>query len=292
MALFKIEKGTAANLVTNRPNAVEGYAYFTTDDGKFYIDVSGGTSESPVSAIVGTNRIPLSADRADRIPYAENNEGSLIYNKTITTSDPFTLKDGNLIVIKFTADTPGGTTSPDNIITFNVNNTGAKHVYYRGARIPNDHLVSNKIYLFKVTSFQAYTEDDPPLQFTDYRYEIVGDVIPDLNGHETVITDNYGRLTTRPFMDSFQIVQTLPSEMAIDENVVYLVPTGESGTGGGSSSGGGSALTYTLSRNNKNIVLTASNNTSSNVEALNETQVQALIDTTITTALSTAYPTV
>ena len=76
MALFKIEKGTAANLVANRPNAVEGYAYFTTDDGKFYIDVSGGTAESPVSAIVGTNRIPLSADRADRIPYAENNEGS------------------------------------------------------------------------------------------------------------------------------------------------------------------------------------------------------------------------
>ena len=28
MALFKIEKGLAANLTKNRPNAVEGYCYF------------------------------------------------------------------------------------------------------------------------------------------------------------------------------------------------------------------------------------------------------------------------
>ena len=50
MALFKIEKGLKDNLSVNRPNAVEGYCYFTTDDGKFYIDIADGTAE------VGTNR--------------------------------------------------------------------------------------------------------------------------------------------------------------------------------------------------------------------------------------------
>ena len=38
MALFKIFKGKKANLPETR---VDGYAYFTTDDGKFYIDHAG-----------------------------------------------------------------------------------------------------------------------------------------------------------------------------------------------------------------------------------------------------------
>ena len=47
MALFKISKGLAANL----PQTLhEGYCYFTTDDGKFYIDVDS------------SHRVPLSAD--------------------------------------------------------------------------------------------------------------------------------------------------------------------------------------------------------------------------------------
>lgn len=288
MALFKIEKGTAANLVTNRPNAVEGYAYFTTDDGRFYIDITGGTTENPVSAIVGTNRIPLSADRADRIPYAENAQGSIYYNKTITTTDPFILKDGNIIAIKFTAGSPGGTTGQSNIITFNVNNTGAKNVYYRGARIPNENLVQNKIYLFKVTAFTT-TQDEQTI--TDYRYEMVGDVIPELQGDETVITDHYGQLTTRPFVDSYVIVSELPSDVNADTNVVYLVPIGESGNGSGSGSGSGGGTTYTLSRSGNNIVLTGADASSSSVEALNSTQVQSLIDSTITAVLNGQYPT-
>lgn len=66
MALFKIEKGLANNLTTNRPNANEGYAYFTTDDGKFYIDIAGdGTSST--KANIGVNRIPLNAAAADKL---------------------------------------------------------------------------------------------------------------------------------------------------------------------------------------------------------------------------------
>lgn len=296
MALFKIEKGTAASLTTNRPNAVEGYAYFTTDDGRFYIDITGGTAEEPVTAVVGTNRIPLSADRADRIAYAENAQSSIYYDKTITTSDPFVLKDGSLIAIKFTDSTPGGTTINDdrennivgNVITFNVNNTGAKYVHYRGARIPNEYLVQNKIYLFKVTAFTT-TQNNQTV--TDYRYEMIGDVIPVLPGDETVITDEHGNLITRPFVDSYRVVDSLPSEVNVDTNVVYLVPTGESGSGG-ASSGGGNSLTYTLSKTGSTITLTDSNGGTSTVTdiGLSQSETQNLIDSTITTALSTAYP--
>lgn len=271
MALFKTFKGLSSTLMSGKPNAVEGYAYFTTDDGKFYIDIA--TADT---AVIGTNRIPLSADFADRIPYAVNNQNASTYNKTITTSDSFTLKEGALIIIKFTAGVPGGETENNNIITFNINNTGQKNVYYRGARIPNEMLVSGKLYIFRYNGTQ---------------YDLVGDVIPDLGGNETVITDEYGILRSAPFVDRYEIVEQLPTTN-IDQNVVYLVATGES-SGSGSGSGGGSNLTYGLSRSpstSKNITLTASNGTSSSVEALNETQVQALIDATITTALNTAYP--
>ena len=64
MALFKIFKGSKNNLGkdTNGTNeAHDGFAYFTPDDGKFYIDI-----ENSATAIVGENRIPLSADKADR----------------------------------------------------------------------------------------------------------------------------------------------------------------------------------------------------------------------------------
>lgn len=63
MALFKINKGLAENLAKNMPYAKEGFAYFTKDDGKFYIDIDGdGTT---TEAIVNVNRIPLNAAKAD-----------------------------------------------------------------------------------------------------------------------------------------------------------------------------------------------------------------------------------
>ena len=54
MALFKIKKGVKANLPTSY---VEGYCYFTTDDGKFYIDTSNAAS----------GRILLNAGTADKL---------------------------------------------------------------------------------------------------------------------------------------------------------------------------------------------------------------------------------
>ena len=69
MALFKIEKGLKDNLSVNRPNAVEGYCYFTTDDGKFYIDIADGTAK------VGTNRKCLNAGKADTLATKRNING-------------------------------------------------------------------------------------------------------------------------------------------------------------------------------------------------------------------------
>lgn len=259
MALFKILKGQKADLPATRH---EGYAYVTADEHKMYIDITDA------------NRIALNSDMADRIPYAINNQNSITYNKIITTTDPFELKTGALIAIKFTADNPGGITSTNNIITFNVNSTGQKNVYYRGARIPNEFIIRNKTYLFLYNGTQ---------------YELVGDVVPDLEGNQTVITNENGVLTSRPFADAYIIASQLPSTN-IDTNVVYLVPTGESS--GSSSSSGGSGTTYQITRTpatSKNITLQGADGSSTSVEALKESQVQDLIDSTITVALTTAY---
>lgn len=258
MALFKILKGQKADLPATKH---EGYAYVTADEHKMYIDITDA------------NRIALNSDMADRIPYAVNGENAVAYNKTITTTDPFELKTGALIAIKFTSEDPGGTEEEDNIITFNVNNTGRKQVYYRGARIPNEFIASKKTYLFLYNGTQ---------------YELVGDVVPYLGRNKTVITDGNGMLSSRPFADAYVIAATLPTTN-INNNVVYLVPTGESGTGSGGSSA--SSTTYGLSRSGFDVTLTGSDGTTNSVEATTRTQVQDLIDATITTALNTAYPT-
>lgn len=44
-------------MATKRPNTTEGYCYFTTDDGKFYIDIATATGTA--------NRVILNAGKAD-----------------------------------------------------------------------------------------------------------------------------------------------------------------------------------------------------------------------------------
>lgn len=63
MALFKISKGKAKDL----PGlAKEGYAWFTTDEGKLYIDIAG---DGTTAAEINTNRIPV----AEEVAISENN---------------------------------------------------------------------------------------------------------------------------------------------------------------------------------------------------------------------------
>ena len=68
LALFKIFKGTRSQFTTSTKvaKANEGYAYFTVDDGKFYIDTSGDGTTDAVLTGENRNRIPLSAEKADQ----------------------------------------------------------------------------------------------------------------------------------------------------------------------------------------------------------------------------------
>ncbi len=74
MALFKIFKGHSENF--GRPDsfthkAKEGYAYFTPDDGKFYIDIEDNEKvKSGITSMDGTNRICI-------------NEGSIAFSNLL-----------------------------------------------------------------------------------------------------------------------------------------------------------------------------------------------------------------
>ena len=89
MALFKISKGTSSSLGISGNStyyAKEGFAYFTTDDGKMYIDIAGnGTS---TIATMGTNRIALNAARADIATTVDDGAitNAKIANGTITNA--------------------------------------------------------------------------------------------------------------------------------------------------------------------------------------------------------------
>lgn len=99
MALFKIEKGLAANLATNRPNSVEGYCYFTSDDGKFYIDIANGTAITPAEnggKLVGATRMPINSYLSDWAAraYADKNGNDITstYGNRLSLLDKYTLK--------------------------------------------------------------------------------------------------------------------------------------------------------------------------------------------------------
>ena len=71
MALFKIFRGPSERLKDVKPT--EGYAYFTPDDGKFYIDIKTDDKEP---AVVGST----SASGANRICI---NSGISLFNNLI-----------------------------------------------------------------------------------------------------------------------------------------------------------------------------------------------------------------
>lgn len=88
LADFKIEKGSAATLSTARPSTDEGRCYFTTDEHKFYIDLTSGTDL--------TQRVPLNAEQANIVTStvsADKNyvcgvaiaNGEIHYNSSIYT---------------------------------------------------------------------------------------------------------------------------------------------------------------------------------------------------------------
>lgn len=67
MALFKINRGSKDGLKKNKPNIKDGNAYFTTDDGKFYIDVAGEGETEKTAAIYGNTTEHPNISGANRI---------------------------------------------------------------------------------------------------------------------------------------------------------------------------------------------------------------------------------
>ena len=62
MALLKYLRGKAANIDTTTTPFHDGYVYFTTDEGKMYVDCNTGTDAAP-----NNQRIPVNAENANKL---------------------------------------------------------------------------------------------------------------------------------------------------------------------------------------------------------------------------------
>ena len=95
MALFKIFKGKSTDLGKTGTTALtqEGYAYFTPDTGKFYIDVA--SSNTPIvgpNTSDGSNRICIN-DSMERLAVLRCGKASTLGVSTIPQ-----LPDNNIII--------------------------------------------------------------------------------------------------------------------------------------------------------------------------------------------------
>ena len=150
MALFKIEKGLATNLLANRPNAVEGYCYFTTDDGKFYIDTKTGslTGSNPT----GT-RVALNANYASKFLFGEITQNSSSTLKVSTVNNLSSLVHGTIVVLK----NNGSNTAAN--ANLNINNLGSKPIYVNGNPITANTWRANEmaILFYDANSYSGTT---------------------------------------------------------------------------------------------------------------------------------------
>lgn len=167
MALFKISKGLSTNLMTNVPNAKEGFAYFTTDDGKFYIDIDGdGSNNTP--AVIGNNRIPLNAYTSDILKATSMGTNDNVVYPLLT----FKVKDStkNLIEAKYGAiGIKNGTLVIPNVNNNDeilIANTGAG----RGIVIDNTNGVGHAIEITAGKGIKVAQDPTENLELTTKQY--------------------------------------------------------------------------------------------------------------------------
>lgn len=167
MALFKISKGLSTNLMTNVPNAKEGFAYFTTDDGKFYIDIDGdGSNNTP--AVIGNNRIPLNAYTSDILKATSMGTNDNVVYPLLT----FKVKDStkNLIEAKYGAmGIKNGTLVIPNVNNHDeilISNTGAG----RGIVIDNTNGVEHAIEITAGKGIKVAQDPTENLELTTKQY--------------------------------------------------------------------------------------------------------------------------
>ena len=122
MALFKISKGKSTDLgIKNGTNkTTEGYAYFTPDDGKFYIDIATANK-----AELGTNRIALNSFKADLSQSFTVNLTERSSFWTLNIPGLKELKEGLILHISIS-------TRPNDVYNvLNINGLGNELIYYR-----------------------------------------------------------------------------------------------------------------------------------------------------------------
>lgn len=98
MALFKVLRGPSSNL--NSQPFVDGYAYFTPDDGRFYIDVQSDTAPNyyySTGVVNGKNiyRIEVESGTMAELNIAKMNRGeALTASLTMTAGTSSFVYDG------------------------------------------------------------------------------------------------------------------------------------------------------------------------------------------------------
>lgn len=127
MALIKFLRGSSQNISFDKTPYNDGYLYFTTDDGKLYIDANG-------------ERIKINPDQIGCVWGVCETAGSLSAKEIIL--DEFKLEVGTSIKVKFISSNE--VENP----TLNINNTGAYPITYRGSAIRPDYLSANGVFEF------------------------------------------------------------------------------------------------------------------------------------------------
>lgn len=140
MALFKIEKGLASALSKNRPTATEGFCYFTSDDGKFYIDIANGTAVTPEQnggVLAGATRMPINAYLSDWA------------SRALADEDGNNIKDSYLKLVNLTGPITGKTDDTTGIINTKIANGAVQNIHLQNSSftITDKNNIARKINL-------------------------------------------------------------------------------------------------------------------------------------------------
>lgn len=173
MALFKILKGDSSRISTDKTQFHDGWAYFTPDDGGFYIDASHDGKNDRIRVN------PTEAETAKTLKEARTIDGvsfdgseNIVHYGTCSTTystaakvvdlPGFVLETGAEINVKFTYYNTAS--SP----TLNVNGTGAKAIKQYSSTAPQTYMwYSNSIVHF-VYDGTYWQMDIPPIAGTTY----------------------------------------------------------------------------------------------------------------------------
>ena len=141
------------------------------------LPANGGAATTATKWATPRNINGLSIDgSADRVSYGTCSTAAGTAAKVVACSG-FALITGAEITVKFTVTNTAA--NP----TLNVNSTGAKAIYYRGAAITASYLAANRTYTFRYNGTQ---------------YELVGDVDTNTSVVYSKITDGKGVLMSGP----------------------------------------------------------------------------------------------